>query len=330
MRSKKDMPFASALEALFGGEEPPIHLLYRLTDMKDEDFAYFKRVWPAVHEERRRVLARHMADIVEEDFLVDFTPVFDYLFTDESAEVRQSALDGVWDSDDPRLIPLILAMLQNDASTSVRAAAARALAHFVLLSEWGQFDPAQAKPIVAALLAEYENPSTALEVRRATLEAMSSAAHPRIAELIDAAYEDGTEELQLSAIFAMGNSADERWLPILLEELSSPSPDFRAEAARACGMIGHADAVDDLETLVDDVEKEVGLAAIIALGQIGGDRALELLTRLSEDPDYDEFYDVIDDALEELEWGDSEFEMLSLAEDDDEFDLLDDDDLLLN
>lgn len=330
MPTKKEMSFASAIEALFGSEQPPVHLIYRLTDLGEEDFAHFKRVWPTVLEERRRVLARHMADIAEDDFLVDFTPVFMHLFTDEAAEVRQAALDGIWDSDDPRLVPPILAMLQNDPNMGVRAAAARSLAHFILLAEWGQFDPRQAESALAALLSEYEKPMAALEIRRAALEAMAAAPHPRITELISEAYEDGPYELQLSAIFAMGNNADERWLPILIEELGSPSPDFRAEAARAIGMIGSADAVDALEALIEDPEKEVGMAAIIALGQIGGDRALELLTQLADDPDYEEFHDIIDEALEELEWRDSEFELLSLSEDEDDFDLLDDDDLLPN
>ena len=296
--------------------------------MEEEEFAHFKRAWPTVQQDRRRVLARHMADIAEEDYLVNFAPVFAHLFSDEAAGVRQAALDGIWDSDDPTLIPPLLAMLQSDTDVAVRAAAARSLAHFILMAEWGQFDTALVEPVVAALLAEYEKPRTDLEVRRAALEAMSPAPHPRIAELINEAYEDGPNELQLSALFAMGNSADERWLPILIDELASPSPDFRAEAARACGMIGHSDPIDALEELIDDVEKEVGMAAVIALGQIGGDRVLEMFSRMADDPDYEEFHDIIDEAMEEMEWSDSGFDLLSLSVDEDDFDIPDD--LLLN
>lgn len=329
MNNKKPMPFASVLEALFGSDDPPIHLIYRLSDMEDEEFAHFKRAWPAVHEDRRGVLARHMVDIAEEDYMVDFSPVFAHLFTDEAAGVRQAALDGIWDSDDQGLIAPILEILQADSDIGVRAAAARSLAHYILLAEWGQFDPSHVEPVIAALLAEYDNPRASLEIRRAALEAISPAPHPRIPDLIHEAYEEGSDELQLSAIFAMGNSADDRWLPTLIDELASPSPDFRAEAARALGMIGHHDAIDALEDLMDDPEKEVGMAAVIALGQIGGDRVLELLSRMADDPDYEEFHDVIDEALEELEWGDSSFDMLSLTdEEDDDFDLSND--LLLN
>lgn len=324
MIDKKEMPFASVLEALFGGDTPPIHLIYRLSDMANEEYAHFKRAWATVNEERRGVLARHMADIAEEDYVVDFSPVFAHLLTDEASRVRRAALDGIWDSDDPSLIPPILAMLQNDADVGVRAAAARSLAHYILMAEWGQFDTDEAETAVAALLAEYDRPRAALEVRRAALEAMAPSPHPRIPDLINDAYEDGPEELQLSALFAMGNSADERWLPILTAELTSPSPDFRAEAARACGMIGHSACIDALEELIDDNDMEVGMAAVIALGQIGGERVFELFSRMAEDPDYEEFHDVIDEALEEMEWQDSNFDMLSLLQDDDDFDLSDD------
>ena len=66
------------------------------------------------------------------------------------------------------------------------------------------------------------------------------------------------------------------------------------------------------------------MAAVYALGQIGGDRATELLARLAEDPNYEELYDAIDEALEEMD--ELEFDLLALDEDaleDDDDDLLD-------
>ena len=202
-------------------------------------------------------------------------------------------------------------------------AAARALAHYVLLAEWGQVNPDLTAPIVEALLAEYERPLAALEVRRAALEAVSSANHPRIPDLIQDAYDDAPMDLQLSAIFAMGGSADRRWLPILHDEMGSSSPDFRAEAARAAGAIGASDSIDALEALLVDEDLEVAIAAVYALGQIGGDRVNELLLRLSEDPDFEELYDAIDEALEEMESLSGDFDLLSFAEDDDDDDLHD-------
>lgn len=318
MSNQPEIPFASVLSTLFTAEEPPIHLVYRLSDLSDADLAQFKQHWGEVREERRAVLARHMADIAEDNYLVDFTTLFAYLFEDGSSAVRMAALDGVWDSEDTQLIAPIIKMLQNDREISVRAAAARALAHYIILAEWGQINDAHVAPIVEALLAEHQHPRAVDEIKRATLEAVAPAPHPRIPDLINDAYEEGSDDLQLSALFAMGNTADNRWLPILEQELESPSADFRAEAARACGMIGDPAAIESLEPLLTDRELEVGLAAVYALGQIGGDRAYELLTAMAEDPDFEEFHDAIDEALEEMEWPGGKLDMLFFSDDDDD------------
>ena len=327
MTSQREQSFPSVLSALLGGDEIPVHLVYRLSDMSAGNFELFQREWLEVSEERRAALVRHMADIAEENYLVDFTPVFAHLFDDAYPAVRIAALDGLWDTTEARLVQPIIGLMQGDRDAGVRAAAARALAHYVLLAEWGQIRPGVATPIVDALLAEYDRPNASLEVKRAALEAMSASNHPRIPDLILDAYDDGPNDLQLSALFAMGLSADRRWLPILDGEMQSPSADFRAEAARAAGGLGSADSIDALEGLLTDQDLEVAMAAVYALGQIGGDRATELLTRLAEDPDYEELYDAIDEALEEMEWLEGGFDLLALDEDgleDDDDDLLDD------
>jgi HEAT repeat protein len=327
MTSQREQSFPSVLSALFGGDEVPVHLVYRLSDMSKAEFELFQREWLEVSEERRAALVRHMADIAEENYLVEFTPIFAHLFDDSYAAVRIAALDGVWDSTEPRLVRPIIGLLQGDRDVNVRAAAARALAHYVLLAEWGQIRPAVAAPAVDALLAEYDRPNAPLEVKRAALEAVAAANHPRIPDMILDAYDDGPNDLQLSALFAMGLTADQRWLPILDDEMQSPSADFRAEAARAAGGLGSTDSVDALEGLLTDEDPSVTMAAIYALGQIGGDRATELLTRLSQDPNYEELYDAIDEALEEMDLLEGGFDLLALDEDDledDDDDLLDD------
>jgi len=310
MTSQREQSFPSVLSALFGGDEVPVHLVYRLSDMSAADFEQFQREWLEVSEERRAALVRHMADIAEDNYLVDFTPVFTYLFEDPYPAVRIAALDGLWDTTESRLVRPIIGLLQGDRDTGVRAAAARALAHYVLLAEWGQIRHGVAAPVVDALLAEYDRPKAPLEIKRATLEALAASNHPRVPDLILAAYDDGPDDLQLSALFAMGLSADRRWLPILDDEMSSPSADFRAEAARAAGGLGSADSLDALEGLLTDEDVEVAMAAVYALGQIGGD---------------EELYDAIDEALEEMEWLEGGFDLLAVDEDDPEDD---DDDLL--
>jgi HEAT repeat protein len=322
MNDTNELKFSQVLLALFESKNLPIHLIYRLSDLSPEQYEEFKRSWPAVKLDRRAAIARHMADISEESYLVNFDSVCAYLFEDESPVVRLAALDAVWDSTEIGLIPSIVMILQEDEDQVVRAGAARALAHYILLGEWGELSPQLTDPVVDVLLAEYEKPTTSLEVKRATLEAVAAAGGQRVIDSIQDAYEDGPFELQLSAVFAMGNTADDRWLPILEDEFENPSAEMRAEAARAAGAIGDSKSLDALQQLLTDDDSDVLTAVIYAIGQIGGEQAYQILSDLGEDPNYEELYDVIDAAIDDMDLMMGEFDLLDFVEDEDD-DLLD-------
>ncbi len=294
------VPFVDVLDAVLTSENVPIHMLYRFSDMGLEETEQFQARWSAVDDERRHVIVRHLADLTEENFVVDFTPVFIHCFDDTHEFVREAALDGVWDATNIKLISPIIHLLQTDNSVLVRAAAARALAHYVLLAEWGQLPKRVSPRIIEALLAEYDQVETAVPVKRATLEALGAANHPRVVQLIEEAYEDVDMGMQISAIFAMGSSADKRWTAVVLAEMENPNPDMRAEAARAAGIIGGSDAVPKLSELAVDEDLAVQTAAIHSLGQIGGETAQTTLAELLEDHEFAEVHDIIEEALEEM------------------------------
>lgn len=314
MDEEKQLPFSSVIEKLFTADPLPLDLLYRLSDMAEAEWASFWQGWTAVADERRRVIIRHLADISEENFVVDFGPVFAQALTDGHAPVRVAALDGVWDSTNIRLVRPIIDLMQNDEDEAVRAAAAAALAHYVLLSEWGQLPASISPTIVEALLAEYDKPDTAVAIKRSALEALGAANHPRVAALIEEAYESSLPEMQMSAIFAMGSSADSRWLSIVIGEMQNPSSEMRAEAARAAGAIGSSNAVDKLANLLMDEDMAVSAAAVEALGQIGGDRPMEILQDLLEDSDFEDLHELIEEVMDEMIWlgGDIDFNWLDV------------------
>lgn len=309
-------PFSEVLDALLTNDPIPIYLLYRLSDMSDEEAAEFKSRWTAVAPEKRRIIIRHMADLTEDNFTVDFVPVFMDSFADPEPAVRIAALDGLWDATDTKLISPLIQLLQEDKSDEVRAAAAAALAHFVILAEWEQLPKKAAAPIIEALLAEYKKRETTLPVKRATLEALGAAHHPDIPDLISEAYESGSRELQISAVFAMGSSADKQWLAIVLAEMENLNPEMRVEAAKASGNLGSSDAISYLEKLVEDEDYEVRLTAVAALGQIGGDSAQEILMRLLNEPESDDLYEAIEEALEEMALFSGEFQLLDFDDED--------------
>lgn len=321
---QEEKSFSSVLDDLFTNEQASIPLLYRLSDLTDDMFVEFAQRWPTVADDRRRVIIRHLVDICEENYVVDFSRIFTFCFTDPFAAVRVAALDGIWDETNVRLIDPVIRLMQTDPAIEVRAAAAAALSHYVLMAEWGQIPRTASARIVDTLLTEYEKPDTAVSVKRAALEALGATNHPRVTNLIEAAYAHDDFDMNLSAVFAMGSSADERWLPIVLEEMSSSSPEMRIEATRAAGIIGHADALPALARLAADEDLEVGYAVVEALAQMGGDLAYKMLSRMAEDEDFAHLQEAVDEALEEMEWLGGEFDLLDMVPDDSDEDLIDD------
>lgn len=301
MMAEKEKSFDDVLEELFSAEQLPIQELYRLSDMQAKEWARFQEGWQKVPDERRQVIVRHLADICEDNFVVDFAPIFRQGLEDSVAAVRIAALDGLWDSTDLRLLPTITQLMQSDPNMEVRTAAAGALGHYVLLAEWGQLPEKILPNLVGTMLGEYEKEDTAVSVRRVLLEGLGAADHPRINDLIAEAYEDGDQATQMSAVFAMGNTADRRWTVTVLGEMESPYEEMRAETARAAGSIGNSDFVPKLAELAYDEDLAVRVTAVTALGHIGGDDVQRILANMLDDPEVEEIDEVVEAVEEALE-----------------------------
>jgi HEAT repeat protein len=297
-----DISFSDALVDLFSEEQVPINLLYKLSDMSEDELREFEMVWPTCDADRRGEIVRHLVEITEEDFLVNFQPVFAYCMSDPNPGVRIASLDGLWDTTDLNLVGPIINRLENDSIAEVQAAAAGALAHFLLMSAWGELRGGQTDSIIDALMAAFNNPQSELILRRVALEALGSVNLPEVHKAIEESYDSSHRELQLSALFAMGNSADPRWLSTILDEMESPYEEMRQEAVRAAGNIGDDQAVSRLAELAYDEDKDVAQAAIEALGEIGGDEAQVILLAMSEDTELVNLEPVILQALEEASW----------------------------
>lgn len=319
MDIENKLPITELMEILAGEAGISLPLLYQFSDLSPEELAIFREAWPKLHTKKRKIIVRHLADISEENFVVDFSDVFAICLLDEDAEVRKASLDGLWDCDRVGLISPIIRIMQDDPDEQVRTIAAATLGHYVLMGEWNQIPRKPIEVVVNALLALLDNSETAFPVRRAALESLGAASHPRVYSIVKEAYDSADRELQISAVFAMGRSADRSWVPIIIGEMSSPITEMRLEAARAAGAIGSTDAVAKLARLIWDDDLEVRLAAVNALGQIGGSAAQRILEQLTSDPEADELHEAVYEALDEMEWLGSEID-LSLFDWDDNMD----------
>lgn len=296
----KRLTLEEILENLRSGE-PSRRTLYHLSNLERADAERVWEVWTELPVTVRRKVAQTMVDIAESDFEVNFGELFRLALQDEDAEVRLAAVEGLWEDDDVRLVPVLAGLLLRDPSAAVRAAAATSLGRFLLSGELGKIRPRPHQEAFQALLTACTNEAEDLEVRRRALESLAYSGEEVVVALIRAAYQHPDERMRISAVFAMGRSADDRWAAEVMRELHNPNPAMRYEAARACGELALEDAVPELVSLVDDVDPEVQEAAIWALGQIGGDEARRVLNACRRS-DNEAIRSAARDALRELEF----------------------------
>ena len=275
--------------------------LYSLSSLEAEGIARVREIWPCLPVKLRQRLVARLVELAEADFEVDFGAVFRLGLEDEDAEVRAAAVEGLWEDEDVRLVPLLVTCLREDCAMTVRAAAATSLGRFILLGELDKIRPGPHALAYEALLAACQDTEEHIEVRRRALESLAYVGNETVAELISEAYAAPEEKVQVSAVFAMGRSADTRWANQARQKLFSPNPELRYEAARACGELQLSEAVLELEDLADDADPEVQEAALWALGQIGGDKARQILERYCCDRD-EATRTAAEAALDELEF----------------------------
>lgn len=311
-----DRPFDVLLDKLREGEERPDQTsLYFLSSLDAEDAEQVREIWPDLPPDVRLRLVKRLVRMAEADFTLNYGAVFRIALEDESAEVREVAVEGLWEDQDVRLVPRLAERLHTDECATVRAAAARSLGQFILLGELEKIRPKPRQEAYDALLRAYQARHEVAEVQRRALESLAYVCNETVIASIREAYGSAEERFRISAVFAMGRSADERWEEEVKRELFSINPEMRFEAARACGELQLSEAVHMLEELTEDTDTEVQQAALWALGQIGGDKAREILEHYSRVSD-EALRSAAEAALDEFEFlhGDLEDVFADLAE----------------
>jgi HEAT repeat protein len=145
-------------------------------------------------------------------------------------------------------------------------------------------------PFLEEALKDHENDT----LRNASMEfyrIVGSKALSSLLKLIN----DRDEEVRLFAATLLGDIKDPSAIPLLVEGLKDPSANVRASCAEALGKIGDPKAVSPLANAIED-EPWVAMAAIKALGDIGGEEALNVLYK---NLDREEYRGMIIEALEE-------------------------------
>ncbi len=274
--------------------------LAELSNLHPEELEFFEQMWATTEPKRRQQIISRLVELAEDDFTLNFDSVLKDCLKDQDAEVRSKAIEGLWEDEEPSLIDPLVELLEQDSSEKVQTAAAVALGKFAILAEYDKLSPSRASKVRQALLVALDDKSKPPEVKRRALEAAAPITLPQVETAIGEAYHSGDHKFKVSSIYAMGKSCNPRWLPTLLEELSSPNTELRYEAANACGELGEEEATPHLIRLINDPDADVQLAAIRALGEIGGTEAKNCLEKCL-DNSTEAIQQAAEQALYELE-----------------------------
>lgn len=301
--SNKKVPFEQVVNALLDENHlfPPSYL-HRFSDIKAQDLEHLRKVWLQVNPTRRQSLLEDLEELAESDTMVLFNDVARFALSDPDAGVRATAIRLLWEDQDLKLIPVYINMMENDADSNVRAAAASALGLFVYLGELEEIPADTLRSVEDTLLRGATGPEQAL-IRRRALEALGYSSREEVPPLIQAGYDSEDTEWQSSALFAMGRSADPRWESAVTSMLDHVDVGIQLEAVRAAGQLELASAREPLLAMLDDgeeVDDDVFAAVIWSLSQIGGESVRERLEALADETDDDDEAEYIERALENL------------------------------
>ena len=301
---------ANSVEALLAqlqedGAPPSAQELIALSDLSLPDLRRVREIWATIADARRLHIVRSLVDESANILDLQLGRILRLALTDPLPDVRVLAIRGLWEDREADLVGPLIQALKNDPYDTVRAAAAEALGAFVLAGELDELSPALAMRAEDALLAVLHSDIEPLNVQARALESIAFSGETGIRELIEDRYYSHYEEIQVAALRAMGRSADVRWRASAQAELDSPEEEMRAAAARACGELEASDALDEVIALLSDESKPVRLAAIFALGRLGGRQGREMLNAMSASDDPDEATSAADALEEALFYGDA-------------------------
>ncbi len=294
--------FEDALDSLKSGKRRPnsAALIYGLSHLTPENARIVEGLWPDLDTRFRQRLVDALVEISETNFELNYDSLAFIALSDADERVRKSAIELLWENETEEVMDRFIAIIEMDGHDFVRAEAVKALGRFILKGELGEMSAQvsqRARDCVTTLLHDDQE---SIAVRRRALEAYANCSDEGVAQAIDSAYKSQNSQMRMSAVFAMGKSCDPIWNEIVLQELSSPSPEMRYEAARASGELEISEAVPLLSQLALDDDREIQEVAIWSLGEIGGKEAMRVLNYLAEqanDDDDEALLDIIDDAI---------------------------------
>ena len=275
----------------------PSVIIYGLSDLSARERDELAVVWRELPAAFKAQTLRALNEASEALFELNFREIAWMSLADRSGQARAAAIDLLWFDESPQTMREMM-RLADDADAAVRESALTDLGRFLLLGEYGGISDDMADEAQQIAFRLHMDKRQPVAVRRRALEALANSSHPQVSDLIREAYANGSRELKIGAIFAMGRTCNSVWSDYALAELNSDDGVCVYEAIAACGQLGLKEAVPRISELTRSDDDDIQLAAIAALGEIGGRRALDILTELADETADEATADAVDEALD--------------------------------
>lgn len=321
--------FQKVLDSLLSDRrEFPRRYLQEFSDIGTLELRALLDVWPRVELGRKLTLLEELDALAESDTLVSFDDLASALLTDPDPQVRARAIRLLDESEDVKLVPSYLDMLKNDPDLNVRAEAADILNLFVDLGELEEIPESIHRQVEDALLTCLTSEDD-VRVRRNALESLGFSSRPEVVTLIESSYQREDPNWQVSAVKAMGRSADERWSDEVLRSLIHENDRIRKAAVQAAGELSLKSARPILLRMLSEEEDGDVLSAVIwSLSQIGGEDVRTYLENLLDQIEDEEQITFLEEALDNLAFTEDldRFDLLAVDPDDELVELEEDED----
>jgi len=278
--------------------------LMALSNLDKPEALELREVWPEIHPERRARIVAQMIDLAQDNVDLNYDAVYRIALDDEEGVLRVAAIQGLHEYEGRDLIRPLTVLLEEDPEVDVRGEAAVALGRYALAAELGQYGESDTQTIREALLRSAEDTDEDEVVRAKSIEALGAMSDEEIENLIESIYEEDSLHLKIGAVDAMGRSCNEIWLPTIYKEIEHRAPLMRHAAAFALGQIGEESSIPYLQrAAIMDPDREVRLAAVAALGEIGGKKASVALKSVLFEG-HDDLREAVEEAMQEIAFND--------------------------
>ncbi len=290
--------------------------LQLFSDISPQDLKMVKNIWSKVSRERKSALLIDLEKLMRVDTLVSCDDFGLYALDDDDPTVKSLAIDLLWECSDLNLASRFIKILEEDKDPELSAAAASGLGKFVLLGELEEIPADTAKKILDTLVKKYLSNGDQ-RLKQSILESLGYVSNSQIDGFIKEAIQKPEKDWILSALFAIGRSANTDWSKTVLEKLDDLDPEVQLEAIKAAGELEISEAKEIISEILEgsSPEDEIHLQSIWSLSMIGGNDVLKLFNKLYDSSDSEKETAMLEMAMDNLELTNS-FDELDIFDED--------------